>query len=117
MAKPINLEVENNEGYPSTSRYKDDRFFKRTIKGIGIRVETDPWTPPSIEPDATDLVTKVKAGEEGRLDLISARVYRTDSLWWLLAYFNDIEDPFEEVAAGMEIRYPNFDRVAANVLS
>ena len=100
-----------------SSRYKNARFYQRRIKGIGSRIEPESWVPPDIKPSEDDLVTEVGAGEIGRLDLVSLRVYGLDSLWWVIAYINDIVDPFEEVVSGMTLRYPPFSEVAAKVLA
>ena len=35
--------------------------------------------------------------ENDRWDLISNRVYGTDKLWWVIAMFNKIHDPFQEL--------------------
>ena len=51
-----------------------------------------------------DTVT-VLANEEGRLDLVSYRVYNTPVHWWIIARFNSIINP-ETVKAGMSLRIP-----------
>ena len=49
----------------------------------------------------------VLAEEEGRLDLVSLKFYGTTALWWLIAYANNIIDPFIEVVAGSVIIIPD----------
>lgn len=110
-------EVDNRDEFVPTSRYKDARYFQRTLPDIGRRIEPETWTPPSIPRSDNDLYTKVFAGEEGRLDLIALRVYRLEGLWWVIAFANDIIDPFEEVTVNRELRYPPFDTVATTILS
>lgn len=112
----LNEEVDNRDTFPATSRYKGHRYFKREIRRNVLRVEPETWQPPDIEPSATDLQTQVKPGEEGRLDLVARRVYGNEQLWWVIAFINDIIDPFNEVTVGRKLRFPPFDIVATNVL-
>lgn len=110
-------EVDNRDEFISTSRYKNTKYYRRTIPNIGQVIEPETWVPPEIPKTANDLYTKVKPGEEGRLDLIAFRVYRLEGLWWVIAFMNDIIDPFEEVTVNRELRYPPFETVATQVLS
>jgi len=41
---------------------------------------------------------------ERRADLISNHVYGDSSLDWLVCYFNNIEDPFQELISGKKIK-------------
>lgn len=110
-------EIDNRDQYPATSRYKGSRYFNRKSYGVPSTVEPETWSPPEILPSPNDRFTTVKAGEVGRLDLISARVYGTDKLWWVIAYINDIIDPIEGTYVNRELRYPPFDTVASQILS
>lgn len=110
-------EVDNRDEYVPTSRYKNTKYFRRTIPNIGQQLEPETWNPPSISQSADDLFTKVQPGEEGRLDLISYRVYRLEELWWVIAFVNDIIDPFEDIVVDRKLRYPRFEVVATLVLS
>ena len=49
--------------------------------------------------------TVVLANEEGRLDLVSYRVYNTPAKWWIIARFNSIINP-ETVMAGSKLMIP-----------
>lgn len=42
--------------------------------------------------------------EEDWLDNISAQFYGTPFLWWVVAIFNDITNPYEELEAGKVLR-------------
>ncbi len=116
----LNERVENTDPYPPTSRHKDSRYFKRRIQGLTAIeevVEQETWVPPDIPISQNDLSTKVEAGEIGRLDLVALRVYNNEKLWWVIAFVNDIVDPFEEITAGRKLRYPPFETVASVVLA
>lgn len=44
---------------------------------------------------------------EGRIDIISYVNYETVDLWWLIAQFNNIIDPINELCTGRVIRIPS----------
>ena len=115
--KLVNEEVDNRDVFIPTSRYKELRYFKREIEGIGLRIEPETWIPPEIPPSQEDFFTKVLPGEIGRLDLVALRVYRLSSLWWVIAFANDIIDPFEEVVVDLILRFPPFKKVSTTILS
>jgi hypothetical protein len=79
---------------------------------------TDAQPPISLDPeqdiDADDLETHeaISDGEDGegassseRLDEISTRYYGTPSLWRLIAEFNNIDDPTEDLS-GRTLQVP-----------
>lgn len=53
-----------------------------------------------------DTVT-VLANEDGRLDLVSYRVYNTPVHWWIIARFNGIINP-NSIYTGMILKIPRF---------
>jgi len=116
--KTFDKEVENSDLAPPTSRYKEQRYFQRSIRGIGKRIEPELWNPEDILASDQDEFTEVGPGEVGRLDLVSARVYNgIEQLWWVIAYANGIIDPFEEVVSGLKLRYPPYSWIASNILA
>lgn len=42
--------------------------------------------------------------EGDRWDLISNKFYGTTELWWFIALFNDIKDPFQYLQKGNELK-------------
>jgi hypothetical protein len=118
MPLDATTEVENLDQYSAVSRYKNIRYYRRDVPGVGQRVEHGLWEPPPLPGDTSEyLYTQVYPGEESRLDIVSARVYRIEGLWWYIAYANNMIDPFEEVTVDLKLRYPSFEWVAANVLT
>lgn len=117
MKKLTSEEVQNRDVAPSTSRYKNARYFNREIRRDTFFVEPESWKPPSIPVSANDHWTTIKPGEESRLDLVSLRVYGNVSLWWVIAYANNIIDPFSEATVNKKLRYPPFDVVANTILA
>ena len=114
--KLISERVDNRDIYPSTSRYRGSRYYKREVSRNVFRIEPESWNPKVIPESELTRMTKVNPGEVGALDLISERVYGTDRLWWVIAMANDVIDPFNEVVSGLELKYPPFSYVAANIL-
>ena len=53
----------------------------------------------------------VDAGEVGCLDLIAWNYLNDERLWWIIAWFNNIINPIEEVKAGTVILIPNPTKV------
>lgn len=111
------VKVPNRDVAPATSRYKKVRYFQRSHPGIGSFIEPETWNPPEILRRDDDKFTEVKAGEEGRLDLVALRLYKTDRLWWVIALANNILDPFTDVPVGRTLRYPSFEYLTASVLA
>lgn len=52
-----------------------------------------------------DKYHEVKTEETNRLDKIAYRYYRNPTLWWVIAYANDILDPFQ-LERGELLRIP-----------
>lgn len=46
------------------------------------------------------------AGYEGRLDLLSTKIYGRPDYWWYLALANGVENPEEELVAGRVLIVP-----------
>ena len=68
------------------------------------------WERVTLTTDDTDSTYVVEKKAEGRLDLI-AQAYLEDSrLWWLVAQYNAILDPFAEVIEGRVLRIPSKSR-------
>lgn len=112
-----NVEVENRDELLPSSRYKNARYYRRIVDNVGLRIEPSIWQYDEIPENDNDLFTEVGSGERGRLDLIARRIYRLEELYWVIAFANDIVDPFEEIVPGMKLRCPHPDWVATNVLS
>jgi len=70
------------------------------------------FTPPIIPSDSTDKFYVLEAGDVGRADLISYKMYKTPGLYWVILYMNNIIDPFEDMYPGMLLRIPTLLRLA-----
>lgn len=69
------------------------------------------WERSTFREDGTDRLYVVEARFEHRLDQI-AQVFLGDSrLWWFIAQYNAILDPYVEVEVGRILRIPTTDRV------
>jgi hypothetical protein len=50
-----------------------------------------------------------------RPDIVSFKAYGTPDLWWVIAEYNNISDPFFDFKINQIIRIPNIDRVTAAI--
>lgn len=91
------------------SRYKKtSRITRNGITYLGLRVSR-PY-----EDRGDDIFYEVRAGDT--LSLIAHRYFGEASLWWVVADFNDILDPFEDLVQGDVLRLPSQSRLWMEVL-
>lgn len=65
--------------------YYFDTLQNREIYGIGTGLKT-----------STEYVThKVRSNDT--LDALSLKYYNNPTFWWIIAYFNNIQDPFKPI--------------------
>ena len=92
--------------YGYLSRYANvpyyfDNLVGREVYGIGTNLKT-----------TTEYVThKLKSSDT--LNSLSLKYYNNPTFWWVIAYFNNIQDPFKPLIDKYEIvRIPNIASVA-----
>ncbi len=99
--------AEKNSTLLRTSRYVSGGIAEVNSKAIE-------WWERSVIPLANDDTTYVVEKRfEGRLDLITAVYLGEPRYWWVVAQYNNILDPYEEILEGVIIRIPSIDRVKA----
>lgn len=84
---------------------------------VGGTTETND-TIPSLEwweryvfnSDPTDRSYVVEQRFAGRLDLIAASYLNNSRLWWFVAQYNAILDPYSEITPGRVLYIPTIDR-------
>lgn len=54
---------------------------------------------------------QITDSEAQQLDAVAYRYYGDSQLWWLIAAFNFIIDPYTEVVPGLKVRVPRLDEV------
>ena len=74
------------------------------------------WERAVFTLDDSDTRYVVDRTTEGRLDLIAHAFLGDSHLWWFIAQYNAVLDPFAEITEGRVLRIPNQDRVQ-NMLS
>jgi hypothetical protein len=84
-----------------------------TEKG-GIGIEW--WEREEFSLAEDDLLVEVDHSIEYRLDLIAHIYLGNSKLWWLIAQYNAILDPYGEVTVGKIVRIPSLTRLQ-NLLS
>lgn len=71
------------------------------------------WERTKFSYDETDIIYQIDKTKEGRLDLIAHEILGNSRLWWLVAQYNSILDPFLEITEGKIIRIPNKERATS----
>ena len=69
------------------------------------------WERSNFAADGSDQIYVVEERYAGRLDLISALFLVDSKLWWVIAQYNAILDPHNEIFAGRKLRIPTKNRV------
>ena len=57
----------------------------------------------------------IDSSDVGRLDRLAYEFWGDPTLWWLLAWFNNIKNPLEDMSAGQIIKVPELSEVNAKV--
>lgn len=90
----------------------DSRLRRTKFATVGDRRFFDNWSLVKVSPHPSDVTTKIRSGEDHRLDLVSYRFYGNPRLWWVIALANGIYDPYS-VVAGTELRIPSIDSISS----
>lgn len=99
------LKNKTYENYGYKSRYTHvpyyyDTLRKRDVYGIGSNMSKDtPYVSVTIKQNDT-------------LDSLSLTYYNNPTYWWVIAYFNDIQDPFIKLSSCFtKIKIPNISSI------
>jgi len=96
----------------STRFFATDTRIDDSVRPGIRRLET--WVFPDIE-KVSYTTYMLDASDIGRLDRLAYRFWGDPTLWWLLAWFNNIKNPFEDMSAGQVIKVPELSEVNAKV--
>lgn len=95
---------------PFTSRYIDTKLYQlRDSDGNLLNnYAWGTWEAIEFPESSNDITHRVTRSDVGRLDLLAAKYYgsRMSGLWWVIAYVNNISDPFDLVP-GSTLRIPS----------
>jgi hypothetical protein len=94
---------------------RTSRYVSGGITEVG-QTTLEWWERQIFVSAADDLSYVVEKKFEGRLDLIAAMFLGEPRYWWLIAMYNNILDPFNEILEGVVLYIPSQDRVK-NALS
>lgn len=75
------------------------------------------WDRSKIDRDPSDLLYIMEKKYEGRPDLIGILFYGDPGLWWVVAQYNGIIDPLEELVEGKLLYVPLIERVRAQMFN
>lgn len=88
-----------------TSRYTQGGLTEKGTIGI------EWWGKFNLPSDDTDLAYTVNKNMEHRIDKIANAFYGDPTLWWVIAQFNNILDPYDEIIEGRVLFLPTHDRL------
>lgn len=97
---------------------KNSLLLRRSRYVAGGTTETSKtaiewWERTPLAQNEDDTLYVIQDIDEGRLDLLAALHYGESRLWWVIAQYNNILDPYNEVKVGLRIRIPKKERVEA----
>ena len=99
------LKNKNYESYDYLSRYTQVPYYFDTIKerevyGIGSNmINNIPYVSH-------------KVTQEDTLHSLSLQYYNNPTYWWIIAYFNDIQDPFKPLRTKYEtLKIPSISSI------
>src|SRR5207247_1983971 len=69
------------------------------------------WERASFSLSTDDTLCVVDQRFEHRLDLIASFFLGDPRLWWVIAQYNSILDPYAEIVQGLELRVPSTTKV------
>lgn len=95
----------------STSRYVHGGTTEKSANYL------EWWEKRRLPLSASDISYIVEKCYEGRLDNIAYAFYSEPRLWWVIAQYNSILDPFSEVVEGLYLRIPTIERVRSEILT
>ena len=101
--------------YANTQIHVDD-FVAPGRQRYGIWEPLQLRTRPELElEDGTYDLYTVTSSDLGRIDRIAWRLYQDSTLWWIIAYFNSLANPFEDLVVGMVLKIPRKDTLLKQV--
>jgi len=95
----------NNSVHTKTSRYVQGALTEVGPTGL------EWWARFTFPTDISDIVYTVNETTVGRLDKIANYFLNDPQLWWLIAQYNNILDPYSEIELGRVLYIPSTDRV------
>ena len=84
----------------SNTPYYYDTLADRQIYGIGTNIKTN-----------AEFLTHVLKSND-TLESLSLKYYNNPTFWWVIAYFNDIQDPFKPLLSKYNtIKIPSISNI------
>lgn len=96
------------KNYNKVSRYSSLPYFYHELDGKYVYS-----TSAHLNRNAPYTLDYIKDGDT--LDSLALYYYNNPTYYWAIAEFNDIDDPFEKLEVGREIRIPSFSSLALDI--
>lgn len=100
----------------STYNTKNGRY----VLGGTTEVSThavEHWEPNKLERDPSDILYVVEKKFEGRPEMLGFLFYGDPGLWWVIAQYNGLIDPLDELIEGKLIYVPMIERVRSTMFN
>lgn len=97
--------MEHNSTLVAKSRYVSGGITEKNSTAL------EWWERSNFRVDGSDRFYVVEEKFSGRLDLIAQQLLDDSRLWWFIAQYNAVLDPFNEISTGRILRVPAKDRV------
>jgi len=112
--------IKNKEPNRPLSRYNKIRLLLTKqdpdTSSDAVAVQ-ESWDAPEIPELPQDTFFEVGPAFINRPDLISLAVYGTGQLYWVIAYANQMTDPFAQTIQGLKLRIPDRENLFKSVLA
>jgi hypothetical protein len=90
--------------------YRTSRYVQGGLTEVGP-VGLEWWEAYDFPTDPSDLLYVVEQKYQNRLDLIANVFYADWTLWWIIAQYNNILDPYSEITSGTILILPTKTRL------
>jgi len=105
------MDVLKNKSYKSydrISRYTRFPTFYNTLDNKYVY-----GTTAQLRDDTVFSIHKVQRGDT--LDTLALKYYNNPTYYWVLADFNRIQDPFDDLTVGMYLKIPTLSVIQFNI--
>jgi len=97
------------------SRYRLTKLYVDDAVKLGTK-RFSTWVAPEIDMSTYLRYTVMKA-DIGRLDNIAYKFYNDPTLWWVIAYLNNIGNMLEDMTEGQTLYIPPIEEVMRSLSS
>ena len=98
----------------STNNTKNGRYALGGVTETSV-FAIEHWDRRLMKRDPSDILYVIEETYSGRPDLLGQLFYGDPLLWWVVAQYNGIIDPLEELVVGKLLYVPIIERVRSDL--